>query len=254
VNSIKFEALIKNMRFTKLLLMGTALLVASPIFAAPTTYFGGFEDSVGSSSDYDYNDLVFSISGESLTLNSASGVWFKEASAGVLNTNAGGIGLVGTPFWNNSSLDGSGGRNLGFCIYGGGACGTGLAPTDSYLATSTGNSVNDVFFSVSGDVTEQVTLAITAANDSLGWQLVSGGAIHSFGTGAQGPVSFTPGGDFVLVGLVSGGPTFTSNHAADDGVSHFAFFGPAVPEPSSIGLLGFALLGGGLAFRKRFKA
>lgn len=245
------------MGFTKLLLVGTALLVASPIFAAPTTYFGGFEDSVGSQADYDYNDLVFSISGESLTLNSASGVWFNKASAGALNTNAGGIGLVGTPFWNNPSLDGSGGRNVAFCIYGGGACGAGLAPTDRYLATSAGHSVNDVFFSVSGNVTEQVTLAITAATDSLGWQLASGGAIHSFGTGAQGPVSFTPGGDFVLVGLVSGGPTFTSNHAAGDGVSHFAFFGPAasaVPEPSSIGLLGFALLGGGLAFRKRFKS
>ena len=243
------------MRITKLALLGTAFLFTSPIFAS--TYFGGFEDTTGRSSDMDYNDLVFSISGTNLTLNTSTGIWFNKSSAGVLNTAYGASGLSGTPFWNNSSLDGSGGNNVGWCIYGGGACngGTGLAPADLYLATATGKSVNDVTFSVNGNVTEQVSLSIAADTDTLGWQLVSGvGGVHLFGSRVQGPVSFTPGGDFVLVAQVSGGPTYTSNTNMYDGVSHFAFFGPAVPEPSSVGLMGFALLAGGLAFRKRFAA
>ncbi len=247
------------MHLTKWVLLGAALLVTSPIFATPTTtttYWGGFEDTIGSTGDYDYNDLVFSISGTSLTLNTATGVWFNKASAGVLNTGAGGSGLAGTPFWNNKSYDGAGGNNLGWCIYGGGACnhGTGLAPSDQYLATAAGKSVNDVSFSVSGNVSEQVTLAITADTDALGWELKSGGPIHLFATGVQGPVTFTPGGDFVLVAEVNGGSTFTSNSAASDGVSHFGFFGDPAPEPSTVGLVGVALIGVGWAFRKRLKA
>ncbi len=241
-----------------ILLLGAALLVTSPIYATPTTttYWGGFEDTVGSSSDYDYNDLVFSISGTSLMLNTATGVWFNKASAGALNTAAGGHGLAGSPFWNNASYDGSGGYNVGWCIYGGGACngGTGMAPSDQYLASATGKSVNDVFFSVNGNVSEQVTLSISADTNTLGWELQSGGPIHLFGNGVQGPVSFTPGGNFVLVAEVNGGSTFTSNTAARDGVSQFAFFGDPVPEPSSMGLLGIALIGCYCAFRKRLKA
>jgi hypothetical protein len=239
-------------RLTKLVLLSSVLLLTSPIFA--TTYWGGFEDVNSPSADYDYNDLVYSITGDTLTLNSAGSLFAKPA---VLNAGAGASGLSGSPFWNNTSLDGAGGRNVGFCIYGGGACGAGFAPGDRYLATGTGpgGSANDVFFSVASaisTVTAQVALSITANTDALGWQLVGGGPIHLFGSGVQGPITFTPGGNFVLVGVVTGGPTFTSNTAASDGVSHFAFFAPAsVPEPSTVGLLGFALLAGGLAFRKR---
>lgn len=243
------------MRITNLALLGTALLFTSPIFAS--TYFGGFEDSMGSGADYDYNDLVFSISGSNLTLNTSTGVWFNKSSAGVLNTSAGAHGLAGSPFWNNSSLDGAGGYNVGSCIYGGGACngGTGLAPADKYLATSTGGSVNDVTFSVNGNVSEQVTLSIAADSNTLGWELASGvGGVHYFSTGVQGPVSFSPGGNFELIASVNGGTTFNSDSAASDGVSHFAFFGSQAPEPSSVGLMGLALLVGGLAFRKRFAA
>jgi len=243
------------MRLTKWILLGAAAaLLTTPTFA--TTYWGGFEDTSGSSADYDYNDLIFSLTGTNLTLHTAAGQWFNQSAAGPLNTGSGAAGLAGTPFWNNSSLDGAGGMNVGWAIYGGGAIngGTALAPGSQYLATPTGTSVNDVWFSVTGDVSQQVFLAISAAADSLGWQLRSGGAVHLFSSGVQGPVTFTPGGDFILVGNMAPSASFTSDAASGDGVSHFAFFqATAVPEPSSIGLLGFALLGGGLAFRKRMK-
>jgi len=243
------------MRLTKWILVGAAAtLLTTPTFA--TTYWGGFEDTSGSSADYDYNDLIFSLTGTNLTLHTATGQWFNQSAAGPLNTGSGAAGLAGTPFWNNSSLDGAGGMNVGWAMYGGGAIngGTALAPGSQYLATPIGTSVNDVWFSATGNVSEQIFLAISAATDSLGWQLRSGGAVHLFSSGVQGPVTFTPGGDFILVANVAPSGNFTSDAASGDGVSHFAFFqATAVPEPSSIGLLGFALLAGGLGFRKRMK-
>ena len=119
---------------------------------------GAFEDNIGPTADYDYQDLVYTLSGPGLTLNTATGQWFNQSSAGTLNTNSFNPGPLGTPFWNNSSSDGAGGYNIGWCIWGGGACnnGVGRSPGAQYLATSTGGSVNDVYFSATGSVTEQV--------------------------------------------------------------------------------------------------
>lgn len=244
------------MRWKEWVLGLSTLLVASPLLA--TTYFGGFEDAAGSGSDYDFNDLVYTLSGSSLTLHTGTGSWLNQSSAGTLNTNSFQAGPLGTPFWNNNSQDGSGGYNIGWCMWGGGACngGVGLAPGSQYLATANGGSVNDVYFSSNGSVTEQVNFAVALIKQSaLGWELTSGvGGVHLFSIGVQGPVTFTPGGDFFLVVQSFSGTTYDSNAAASDGFSHFAFFTTpttATPEPSTIGLLGFALVGLSVIVRKK---
>jgi len=77
--------------------------------------------------------------------------------------------------------------NVGFAIYGGGAINGGveLAPGDQYLATATGTSVNDVYFSVTGSVSEQVAISISAAANSLGWQPVGGPSSPVLSRGAR---------------------------------------------------------------------
>src|SRR5208282_100912 len=122
--------------------------------------------------------------------------------------------------------------------------------------TSKTGSANDVTFSTATGVSGRVYLTITADSDVVGYALTSNlNAVTWLNSSSDetGVFSFTPGGDFVLVGnndgcsssLVSscGGNTFYSDTAdggTSDNVSHFAFFDPpaAVPEPSSVFLLG----------------
>ena len=146
------------MKLTKVLVCAAALLLATPVWATSTTIWGGFEDTTPGG-DHDYNDLVFSISGANLSLNTATGQLFAESTVT--------LGTSGTPFWNHQSSDGPN-DNIGFCIYQG--CGGHAAqdPGADFLATSAGGNVSDVTFSVGGDVAEQVTISITADTDLLG--------------------------------------------------------------------------------------
>jgi hypothetical protein len=231
------------------------LLLTAPAWA--TTYFGGFEDTVSSASDNDYNDLVFSITSQNLTLVS-SGNWYSKPVLGANNT----------PFWNNNSNDGSN-MNVGYCIYGGGNCGTdpGLEPSALYLASSNQKSVGDVYFSVNGPVNGEVDVKFSNDQDRLGWYRIGQpGFIHWFPNGdSVGDLfSFTPGGAFGLVASNNNGSIFGQNFYSQDWFgtqddrSHFAFFDDppetstsAAPEPGQAGLLGIGLIGLGLLFKRR---
>jgi hypothetical protein len=224
------------------LFLGLFVIALMPVHA--DTYFGGYEDTVNG--DYDYNDLVFSLSGTALTLNS-SGTWYSESAAT--------LGTSGTPFWNHSSFDGSN-YNVGYCVYGGGHCNGGAALDSGadFLASGTKGSVNDVTFTP-GSATATVILGIAADKNELGWFLTSDpSAIHWIGAAGSSD-SFTPGGTFGLVGCNNwtgsrcAGTEFfsvTSDGNGGDSASHFAFFGPApvaAPEPGTLGLVGLGLLG-----------
>ena len=240
------------MLFKNLMLLGTAALLASPVFGA--SYYGGLED--WTHLDYDYNDVVFSLSSSNLKLNSAA-QWFNQPV----------LGTSGSPFWNHSSLDGPN-DNIGYCIYGGGSChgGSALFAGSQYLASNATGSANDVTFTASGSVQLNVILQNTAAKDILGWYSVSDPSTVTWlnSSASDGLFSFNPGGAFGLVARTQGsdpnqGFTYYSQtgFGSADSVSHFAFFGDSpvatAPEPASLALMlsGLLAAAGAICRRKR---
>lgn len=253
------------MTLTKWVLLGALLLLLTPAWA-DNVYFAAFEDSVNG--DYDYNDLVLSLSGEGITLHTTTGAWFPKPV----------LGSSGSPFWNRGSGDGPN-DNVGYCIYGGGNCSggslplvspDGLAPNDMYLALATNgvDPVGDVTFTVdsNGPISSPVYLKIAGDTNLIGWYSVGDPSvihwINSPGDQTDLNFSFSPGGAFGLVannhGGVGGDTYYSQSTVAgtqDPFGSHFAFFGgdppSSVPEPGSLILFGTALFGFSVLLRRR---
>ena len=239
------------MNLNKWMLPAAFLALTSTTWASPTTktttnvYFGGFEDLVNG--DYDYNDIVFSLSGAGLTLNTSTGQWHSEPV----------LGTSGSPFWNHASNDGPE-MNIGYCIYGGGNCGSALDPSAKYLATSTGKSVSDVYFSVNRDqdVDADIYLKIAADNDKIGYYLLSNpykitwlastdDDTYAFDPGSQAfgiAAENTATGDIFYSDTNVSGPSFGTY---DRNGNHFAWFSDA-PEPAEWSLMGAGLIALGL--------
>lgn len=258
-------------------LLAGILFLTTPMWAG--TYYGGFEDSTGSGSDYDYNDIVFSISGSDLTLVS-SGSWFNYSQGLLLSSADGANGLgagLGTgisPFWDRTSQDADHpDDNVGYCIYGDAsdpsACGgnpaagppthgiagaSGIDGSGQYLASAGGlNNPEDVYFTATSP-TASIIISITADSDSLYYVPITGGlAVTPTALNAVAITSghaFTPGGEFELVGFNAS----TGSYYSSDGSAQFAFFNTGatvIPEPASMALLGSGLLAFGLWSRKR---
>ncbi len=213
------------------LFAGTALPAHATSFSS-SAYYVGVEDypvSGPGAGDKDYNDLVFTLSGSGLTLNS-SGTLSNPITP---DDN-------GSPFWDNLSGDGAG-KNFGNCLYTAAMnpC-TGGAPIDpsaKYLSNG-GGFVGFDFSGASGSVSLTIDAALHSDNDTLYW-CTDPSHCHAITGGG----TFTPGAGTFYFALLD---TTGTEHSYTSESSNFAAaLNPtqATPEPLSLALTGSGLLG-----------
>ena len=221
-----------------LMIVLLVLLVALPISAG--TIWVGIEDQKLPGGDKDYNDMVFRLTGNNLSVV-GSGSWQNMV---IPNQD-------GTPYWDNGSTDGAGGYNIGYFMTGTGVFGSNPNSPDISVSQlqywGIGASADNSFmlFSTGSDSYSMLLeMAAWAGQNSLYWFNQSTPSTLNLlfaGSATAGAVaSFVPNGNF---GLLFNGPGGAYRTTSNGG--QFAMFSQ-VPEPSTYATMGGALLG--LAF------
>jgi len=239
-------------------------------FTSPSnTYYVGVEDTgvggpLSGTSDYDYNDLIFSLTGSSpVTLDGDAGaVLYAPFNVPPPST-------APPPFWNNNSYDNNPstpyGLNFGQCMYSTpNSCGGPFEPTASYLAENNAGqtSSNFWFTSTGGTITLNLLANITNnTNDITSLMYCTDGST----TGCTA-IAFTggvatfaaPSGNFDLVLNLSGtgGGFYDSNtlstgafSVSDPSFDHFAV-AVGTPVPGTLAVVGSVLVGLGVLRRR----
>jgi len=233
-----------------------------PYVSASNTYYVGMEDNgiggpMSATSDYDYNDLIFSLTG-------SSGVTLEGDSTSALFAPVNPTTPTSTPpaFWNNTSYDGPG-VNFGQCLYNNPtACNGPFAPTASYLAETTTQASSNFYFSGGGTVTLDILNSFNgtpADYTAMEW-CVQGTTTCTpivFSMTANGGVAtFTPGGNFDLAMNFSPSQFYdtetTVAGVTDSGFDHFAV-AVGTPEPGTLAVVGTFLVGLGVLRRRHNK-
>jgi len=227
------------------------VLAISKASATPisTTLWVGVEDLRLPGGDKDRQDMIIRISGPSLSII-GSGAWQPMQTPN----------QDGTPFWDNTSADGSGGWNVGYFVTGtGNFTGNPNSPALpvsqlQYWGVGTNPDPNFRFFSTGGVTTEILTeVSAYSGSNALYWFPASSPSslnlIFSGSAGVGTLVSFNTGGvDFGLRLLSPDGDYRTTG-----GGAQFAVFSQ-VPEPTSISLVllgGFLFIIGGIRHRRQ---
>jgi hypothetical protein len=256
----------------KLAILISLIAITVPLGASTASFVGntfyiGVEDQFPNS-DYDYNDLIFTLTGNnSITLNASAGTTPQFHAPIVPNNST-------PPFWDNTSIDTTldpthnPNYNFGECLYvNGNGCtpgGSAIAPQANYLADAAGGFVN---FSFSAPVGTVITFNLLAhVNGSSGLDdhsifvcspdpavTTCGSAINLSG----GTYTVTSPGTFNLE-FADGKHVYDSNTAAtglgtftDPTVDHFAL--AMTPEPGTLAVVGTVLVGLGVLRRRRAK-